>query len=489
MSEIQPEVRILHSGVARIDGPLVFVRNVSGVGLYDQVEVVAPDGGVRIGRVVAIDQDNVVLEVFQGTDGLSLSGTRIRFLEEPVRHTVGPGMLGRVFDGVGRPLDGGPRIAAEDSVRVDGTAINPVRRDVPREFIETGFSTIDAMNSLVRGQKLPIFSGSGLSHDRLASMIAHFARLRGADAEQFAVVFAAIGVTFDTADRFRRDMDEYGATERIALFLNLANDPSTERLLTPRIALTTAEYLAYERGMHVLVIMTDMTNYCEALREVSSSHGEIPSRRGYPGYMYSDLASLYERAGRIVDRQGSITQLPILTMPNDDITHPIADLSGYITEGQIVLDRDLDRRRIFPPVKLLPSLSRLMNDGIGEGLTDPDHPAIASQLYSAYAQAHRLRVLSSVVGEEGLSEGDKALLRFGERMDVEFVGQGGVRRTLENTMDIGWQLLAGVPDGLLVRLSDEQIARHVQPRRSAPEDGASSGGEQYSPEEGDDGGE
>lgn len=470
MSTIQPEVRILHSGVARVDGPLVFVRNVTGVGLYDKVEVVAPEGGIRIGRVVAIDEHNVIVEVFQGTDGLSLSGSRVRFLGEPVKHRVGPGMLGRVFDGVGRPLDGGPEVVADRFVRVDGAAINPVRRAVPREFIETGISAIDAMNSLVRGQKLPIFSGSGLSHDRLASMIAHFARLRGEDAAQFAVVFAAIGVTFDTADRFRRDMDEYGATERIALFLNLASDPSTERLLTPRIALTTAEYLAYERGMHVLVIMTDLTNYCEALREVSSSHGEIPSRRGYPGYMYSDLASLYERAGRIVDREGSITQLPILTMPNDDITHPIADLSGYITEGQIVLDRDLDRRRVFPPVKLLPSLSRLMNDGIGEGLTDPDHPAIASQLYSAYAQAHRLRLLSSVVGEEGLSEGDKALLRFGERMEVEFVGQGNVRRSLENTMDVGWRLLSGLPDELLVRLSDAQIAGHIQPRRAEPED-------------------
>jgi V/A-type H+-transporting ATPase subunit B len=287
-------------------------------------------------------------------------------------------------------------------------------------------------------------------------------------------------VTFDTANRFRHDMDEYGATERIVLFLNLANDPSTERLLTPRIALTTAEYLAYEQGMHVLAIMTDLTNYCEALREVSSSHGEIPSRRGYPGYMYSDLASLYERAGRIVDRAGSITQLPILTMPNDDITHPIADLSGYITEGQIVLDRDLDRRRIFPPVKLLPSLSRLMNDGIGEGLTDPDHPAIASQLYSAYAQAHRLRLLSSVVGEEGLSEGDKALLSFGERMESEFIGQGSIRRTLETTMDLGWRLLAGLPDELLVRLNDEQISRHVQPRRrAAPEETRSTDTEEH----------
>ncbi|KAA3623361.1 MAG: V-type ATP synthase subunit B [Proteobacteria bacterium] len=471
MNGEEPRVRILHGGVNRIEGPLMFVRNVHGVGLYEKVEVMT-GGEPRIGRVVSIDRDNVVVEVFQGTDGLSLSGSRVRFLGEPVKLRVGPGMLGRVFDGVGRPIDGGPGVVSDKEVRVDGEAINPVRRAVPREFIETGFSAIDAMNSLVRGQKLPIFSGSGLSHDRLASMIAHFARLRGDDADQFAVVFAAIGVTFDTADRFRRDMDEFGATERIALFLNLANDPSTERLLTPRIALTCAEHLAFEEDMHVLVILTDLTNYCEALREVSSSHGEIPSRRGYPGYMYSDLASLYERAGRIEGRTGSITQLPILTMPNDDITHPIADLSGYITEGQVVLDRDLERRRVFPPVKLLPSLSRLMNDGIGEGLTHADHPALASQMYSAYAQSTRLRLLSSVVGEEGLSAADRALLRFGENMEARFIGQGGVRRSLEQTMELGWELLSEIPDELLVRLSDAQMAQHIAPRRSSSEPAA-----------------
>jgi V/A-type H+-transporting ATPase subunit B len=451
--------------LSRVEGPLVFVRNVSGVGLYDKVEVVGGTDDRRVGRVVAIDRDNAVVEVFKGTDGLSLSGSKIRFMGEPVTLPVGPGMLGRVYDGLGRPLDNGPGIVAEKQVRVDGNAINPVRRAVPREFIETGFSAIDGMNSLVRGQKLPIFSGSGLSHDRLASMIAHYARLRGESADQFAVVFAAIGVTFETAHRFRRDMDEFGATERIALFLNLANDPSTERLLTPRIALTVAEHLAFDQGLHVLVIMTDLTNYCEALREVSSSHGEIPSRRGYPGYMYSDLASLYERAGRIIGQPGSITQLPILTMPNDDITHPIADLSGYITEGQIVLDRDLERRRVFPPVKLLPSLSRLMHDGIGEGLTDPDHPAVSQQLYASYAQANRLRLLSSVVGEEGLSHADRALLRFGERVEHEFIGQGATRRSLDQTMELGWRLLSGLPDELLVRLSDQQITRHVAPKR------------------------
>jgi V/A-type H+-transporting ATPase subunit B len=319
----------------------------------------------------------------------------------------------------------------------------------------------------VRGQKLPIFSGSGLSHDQLASMLARFARLRGGEAEQFAVVFAAIGVTFDTAERFRREMDDYGALERIALFLNLASDPSTERLLTPRVALTAAEYLAYQEGRHVLVILTDMTNYCEALREVSSSRDEIPSRKGYPGYMYSDLANIYERAGRISGRQGSVTQLPILSMPNDDITHPIADLSGYITEGQVVLDRDLDRRRIFPPIKLLPSLSRLMDEGIGEGQTHGDHPALAQQLYATYAQSHHLRLLSSVVGEEGLTENDRQVLRFGEQMDRELIHQGDQRRTLEESMQIGWRLLAQLPDETLLRLSDEQIATHLEAYRDA----------------------
>lgn len=452
---------LLHTGVTSVQGPLVFVRNVHNIGLYDRVEVLAPDGSSRAGRVVSIAAQNAVVEIFQGTDGLSLSDTRLRFLDEPVKLDVGPGMLGRVYDGVGRPLDGGPPIVAAQRLRVDGQAINPVRRDVPREFIETGISSIDAMNVLVRGQKLPIFSGSGLSHDRLASNIARFAKLRGAKAEAFAIVFAAIGVTFDTAEHFRREMDEYGALERIALFLNLASDPSAERLLTPRVALTAAEYLAFEEGRHVLVILTDITNYCEALREVSSSHGEVPSRKGYPGYMYSDLATLYERAGRIRGRSGSITQVPILTMPNDDITHPVADLSGYITEGQIVLDRDLDRRGVFPPVALLPSLSRLMTKGSGKGMTDADHPALASQLYSSYAQAQHLKLLSSVVGEEGLSASDRALLQFGQRMEDEFLNQGDSRRTLQETFAAGWRLLATLPDQVLVRLSDEQLERQV----------------------------
>jgi V/A-type H+-transporting ATPase subunit B len=465
---MDPQRYLFHTGLTSIQGPLIFVRNTQGVGLYERVEVLAAQGDVRLGRVVFIADDKVIVEVFQGTEGLSLGEARIKFLSEPILLNVGPSMLGRVYNGVGVPTDGGPGIVAKQRLRIDGNAINPVRRDVPREFIETGVSAIDAMNSLVRGQKLPIFSGSGLSHDRLASNIARFSRLRGKQAEEFAVVFAAIGVTFDTAEHFRREMDEYGAMQRIALFLNLASDPSSERLLTPRVALTAAEYLAYEEGRHVLVILTDMTNYCEALREVSSSHGEVPSRKGYPGYMYSDLASIYERAGRIAGRPGSITQMPILSMPNDDITHPIPDLSGYITEGQIVLDRDLDRRGIFPPIKLLPCLSRLMNHGIGKNMTHVDHPAFAQQLYSSYAQAHHLRLLSSVVGEEGLSAADRQLLRFGERMDELFIRQDDRRRTLEETFDLGWMLLAELPDETLVRLSDTQIENHIKPHRHDP---------------------
>lgn len=462
---MEPQKIVLHSGLYRIHGPLVFVENVDNVGLYDQVSVIS-GADTRLGRVVAIAGDTVIVEVSQGTDGLTLDSSRIRFMSRPVLLDVGPGLLGRVYNGVGKPIDGGPGIVPHKQLRVDGRAINPVRREVPSEFIETGISAIDAMNSLVRGQKLPIFSGSGLSHDRLASNIARFARLPGGRPNEFAVVFVAIGVTFDTAEQFRSDMEQHGALERIALFLNLASDPSAERLLTPRIALTAAEYLAYEEGRHVLVVLTDVTNYCEALREVSSSHGEVPSRKGYPGYMYSDLASIYERAGRIKGVSGSITQIPILTMPNDDITHPIPDLSGYITEGQIVLDRNLAQRGIFPPVRLLPCLSRLMNQGIGKGFTHEDHPALAAQLYSSYAQATRLHLLSSVVGEEGLSEADRLLLRFGEQMDERFIQQGDSRRTLEETLAIGWELLAGLPDESLVRLSDDQISNNINPCRN-----------------------
>ena len=380
---------------------------------------------------------------------------------EALHFSVGPDLLGRILDGVGRPLDNGPPVSAHQRMRIDGLAINPAAREYPRDFIETGISTIDLMNSLVRGQKLPIFSGGGLPHDRIATDIAQQARLRGEESGSFAVVFVAIGVSYDIAEQFRRAMENSGALEHTVLFLNLASDSSTQRLLAPRYALTAAEYLAYSEGRHVLVIMTDMTNYCEALREVSASHGEVPSRKGYPGYMYSDLATIFERAGCIQGKEGTLTQLPILTMPSDDITHPIPDLTGYITEGQIVLDRELDRRDMYPPIRVLPSLSRLMKDGTGKGYTHEDHPALANQLYAAYARAMHVRVLASVMGSEGLSKTDRMFLEFGDRFEQELVQQDSVR-SLEQSMDIGWQLLQHIPVLELTRLSDQQIERNIK---------------------------
>jgi V/A-type H+-transporting ATPase subunit B len=451
----------LSGAVQRIEGPLVFARRSARVGVNEAVTVTGADRRQRIGRIAALDEQTMVIEVLESTSGLSLADTTIRLAVEPLRFAVGPGMLGRVFDSVGRPIDGGPPVPAAQRLRIDGLAINPAARVLPRDFIETSISTIDVMNSLVRGQKLPLFSCAGLAHDRLATQIARRARLRGGASGSFAVVFVGIGVSHDTAQRFRDAMESSGALEHTVMFLNKADEPSTQRLLTPRYALTAAEYLAFVEGRHVLVILTDLTNYCEALREVSASHGEIPSRKGYPGYMYSDLASLYERAGRIAGLPGTLTQLPILTMPNDDIGHPIPDLSGYITEGQIVLARELDRKGVYPPVAVLPSLSRLMDAGTGEGYTDPDHPALAHQLFAAYARAARVRVLASVMGEEGLSAADRDYLRFGDEFEASFVTQDGPR-TLEESMDIGWRLLALLPREELSRLSDEQIARYVE---------------------------
>jgi V/A-type H+-transporting ATPase subunit B len=445
----------------RIEGPLLFIRRTVNAGLNEAVEVEDTEGRVRLGRIAALDHDILTIEVLESTAGLSLSGTRVRFPGEPLHFAVGPDLQGRVFDGVGRVIDGGPPVSATRSLRIDGLAINPSERAVPTDFIETGISTIDLMNSLVRGQKLPIFSGAGLPHDRLAIDIAHHARLRGHAAGDFVMVFVAIGVPYDTAERFRSAMENSGALEHTVLFLNLASDSSTQRLLCPRYALTAAEYLAFVEGKHVLVVMTDMTNYCEALREVSASHGEVPSRKGFPGYLYSDLATLYERAGSLKGVPGSLTQLPILTMPSDDITHPIPDLTGYITEGQIVLDRELDRADIFPPVKVLPSLSRLMKDGTGKGYTHADHPALANQLYAAYARAVHVRVLASVVGRDGLSSIDRQFLDLGERFERELVQQQGAR-TLEQSMEIGWQLLRTLPKTELHRLSDRQIAQFIE---------------------------
>ena len=451
----------VEGAATRLEGPLLFLRRTLDVGLHDAVDVRGSDGRSRLGRIAAIDEQFMTIEVMESTAGLSLEGTVVRFHGEPLAFGVGPGLLGRVFNGVGQVIDGGPPVAMHRKVPIEGLPMNPVARALPRDFIETGISSIDLLNSLVRGQKLPLFSGGGLPHDRLAVEIAGHARLRGEAADDFVIVFAGIGVPHDSAEYFRRSLEQGGALERTALFLNLASDSSTQRLLTPRFALSAAEYLAFVEGKHVLVILTDMTNYCEALREVSSSKGEIPSRKGFPGYMYSDLATLFERAGCLRGAAGTLTQLSILSMPADDIGHPIPDLTGYITEGQIVLSRELDRRGIYPPINVLPSLSRLMKDGTGKHYTHPDHPALASQLYAAYARAAQARVLASVVGEEGLADTDRRYLRFGIHFEQRLASQDSAR-TLEQSMALGWQLLADLPDSELTRLSDAQIASQLR---------------------------
>ncbi len=464
------------NAATRLDGPLLFLRRTLDVGLHDAVEVRGVDGRVRLGRIAAIDDELMTIEVLENTSGLTLAATVVRFFGEPMSFGVSPSMLGRVFNGVGQVIDGGPPLAARERLRIDGLPINPAARAMPRDFIETGVTTLDLMNSLVRGQKLPLFSGGGLPHDRLAVDIATHARLTSAASGEFAIVFAGIGLPYDSAEYFRRSLEQGGALERTALFLNLASDSSTQRLLTPRFALTAAEYLAFVCGKHVLVILTDMTNYAEALREVSSSKGEIPSRKGFPGYMYSDLATLFERAGCLRNQPGTLTQLSILTMPADDIGHPIPDLTGYITEGQIVLSRDLDRRGLYPPVNVLPSLSRLMKDGTGGNYTHPDHPALASQLYAAYARAVQARVLASVVGEEGLADTDRRYLAFGAAFEAKVVAQDGPR-TFAQSMETGWALLAGLPVSELSRLSDAQIDAHLSGRKGRLPPGQAAGEE------------
>ena len=457
----------LHHATHRIEGPLLFVRREANVGLNEAVEVLGESGETRVGRISALGHDEMIVEVLESTTGLGLDDTRLRIRGEPLMFGAGPGMLGRVFNSVGEVADGGPPVAATQMLRIEGLAINPAARALPRDFIETGVSCIDLLNSLVRGQKLPLFSCGGLPHDRLAVEIARQARIRGGESGDFAIVFAGIGVPYDTAERFRAAMEESGALAHTVMVLNHADEPSTQRLLTPRYALTAAEYLAFVEGRHVLVILTDMTNYCEALREVSASHGEIPSRKGYPGYMYSDLATLFERAGCIQGLPGTLTQLPILTMPGDDIGHPIPDLTGYITEGQIVLGRELDRKGVYPPIEVLPSLSRLMDSGIGEGFTHADHPALAHQLFAAYARAVRVRVLASVMGVEGLPENDQKFLAFGDAFEQSFVAQEGAR-TLEDSMEVGWTLLRELPVTELTRLSREQIERQIEGHRDKP---------------------
>lgn len=451
------------SGVARVEGPIVVVEGVVDVGYDDVAEIVDARGQRRRGRVLEVGEGIAVIEVFAGTTGLSIEDTRVRFMGHPLRIPVATEMLGRVFDGLGEPIDGGPAPLAEQFLEITGQAINPTARIYPRSFIQTGISAIDGMNTLVLGQKLPIFSGAGLPHDQLAAQIVRQATLTSAEAgeRQFAIVFAAMGVKHDVAEYFRDSFAASGALTRVAMFLNLADDPPIERLVTPRAALTLAEYLAFQKGMHVLVVLIDMTTYCEALRQLSNARGEVPSRKGYPGYLYSDLASLYERTGRIRTSFGSITQLPILTMPNDDITHPVPDLTGYITEGQIVLSRELFQQGIYPPIAVLPSLSRLMKDGIGAGMTRGDHAHVAAQLYASYAHVQDVRALASVIGEEELSAVDRQYLEFGRAFEREFIGQGVMEnRTIQETLDLGWRVLGLLPPEELTRVTEEEIARY-----------------------------
>ncbi len=456
--------------VTQVKGPLVFVEKTHNVGYGELVEMRLPDGSKRRGQVLDTSSDQVVVQVFEGTDGIDNDKTSVKFLGETIKFGVSKEILGRVFSGAGAPIDGGPEIMADDQLDILGAAINPYSRQSPHDFIQTGISTIDGNNSLVRGQKLPIFSGSGLPHNDIALQVARQAKARGKD-ENFAVVFGAMGITNEEAKKFMNEFERTGALERAVIFQNLADDPAVERLLTPRLALTAAEYLAFELGYHVLVIFTDVTNYCEALRQIGAAREEVPGRRGYPGYMYTDLASLYERAGVIKGKQGSVTQFPILTMPGDDITHPIPDLSGYITEGQIVISRELHRKGIYPPINVLPSLSRLMNAGIGGEKTREDHKKVSDQLYALYAEGRDLRGLVAIVGKDALSARDLAVLEFADHFENRFVRQGRDEdRSIERTLDLGWELLATVPEEILTRIDQETLDKfHPKHRASAGE--------------------
>jgi V/A-type H+-transporting ATPase subunit B len=456
-------------GVGRIEGPIMVVEGGTGVSYDEVVEIRDSRGNLRRGRVLEVGEGVAVVQIFAGSTGLSIDETRVRFLGTTLHIPVAEEMLGRIFDGLGNPIDGGPEPLTDRYADVNGQPINPTARIYPRDYIQTGISTIDGVNTLLRGQKLPLFSGAGMPHDQLAAQIVRQATLgkeAGApqtEGEDFAIVFAAMGVKNDVAEYFRRSFTESGALTRVAMFLNLADDPPVERIVTPRAALTLAEYLAYECDMHVLVVLTDMTNYGEALRQISNVRGEVPSRKGYPGYLYSDLASLYERTGRIRTSKGSITQIPILTMPNDDITHPMPDLTGYITEGQIVLGRELNFAGIYPPVAVLPSLSRLMKDGIGKGHTRADHPRWGAQLYAAYARTQDVRALASVIGEEELSDVDQRYLKFGRAFEREFVNQSFTEnRTIERTLEIGWKLLSMLPKKELTRVNLDEIEKYYQ---------------------------
>ena len=451
-------------GLSNINGPLAVLEGVRGAA-YDEIVEMTVKGSKepRLGRIIEIYDDRAVIQVYEGTDGMALRNTHTRLTGHPMEIGVSEEMLGRTFNGIGAPIDGLGDIEPDMTLDVNGKPLNPVTREYPRNYIRTGISAIDGLTTLIRGQKLPIFSGNGLPHDQLAAQIVQQASLGEDSDEKFAIVFAAMGVKYDVADFFRRTFEESGVSDHVAMFINLANDPVVERLITPKVALTLAEYLAFEKEMHILVILTDMTSFAEAMREVSSSKGEIPSRKGYPGYLYSELATIYERAGIVAGKNGSVTQIPILTMPNDDITHPIPDLTGYITEGQIVLDRTLQGQSVYPPINVLPSLSRLMKDGIGEGYTRKDHQDVANQLFSCYAKVGDARALASVIGEDELSPIDKKYLEFGKAFESRFVGQGPEEnRTIEETLDIGWELLGMLPREELDRVDTKILDKYYK---------------------------
>jgi len=444
-----------------ISGPLVMVENVIGVKYDELVQIKSVSGDLRNGKVLEVSEDKALVQVFEGTDGLDIDKTEVRFQGKGLQIGLSPDVIGRIFDGLGRPVDGLPPLVAEKYLDINGSPLNPYSRDYPDDFIQTGFSSIDGLNTLSRGQKLPIFSGAGLPHSRVAAQIARQAKvLRGGG--EFAVVFAAMGITYEEAEFFMSNFRKTGAIERAVLFLNLANDPAIERIATPKMALTTAEYLAFELNKHVLVILTDMTNYCESLREVSAARKEVPGRRGYPGYLYTDLATMYERAGRVKQGEGSITLIPILTMPEDDKTHPIPDLTGYITEGQLILSRDLHRKGVYPPMDVMPSLSRLKDKGIGPGKTREDHADLSNQLFAAYAKGREVRELVVILGEEALSDIDKIYLKFAERFEEEFIEQGDLDRSVDNTLDLGWELISMVPVEELRRIKPEMIQKYMK---------------------------
>ena len=454
---------IEYLGLSEVNGPLVVLEGVKNASYEEIVEFTVDGNEKKLGRIVAVYEDKAVIQVFEGTSSMSLTNTHTRLTGHPMEIGLSEEILGRTFDGIGKPIDRMGPIDAEVRRNVNGLPLNPVTRKYPRNYIHTGISAIDGLTTLIRGQKLPIFSGNGLPHDQLAAQIVQQASLGDSD-EKFAIVFAAMGVKYDVAEFFRRTFEESGVSDHVVMFLNLANDPVVERLITPKVALTAAEYLAFEKGMHILVILTDITSFCEAMREVSSSRGEIPSRKGYPGYLYSELATLYERAGIVQGVEGSVTQIPILTMPNDDITHPIPDLTGYITEGQIVLDRQLHGQAIYPPINVLPSLSRLMKDGIGEGYTRADHQDVANQLFSCYAKVGDARSLASVIGEDELSPIDKQYLVFGNEFEHEFIGQGmDENRSMEDTLNKAWELLGLLPREELDRVNTKVLDQYYHP--------------------------